>query len=683
MPGKRDRKPDGVFEPGDLIMHRYKVISKLGQGGMGAVYKCFDETAGIEVALKILPPELSHDQDAMEDIKANFQLVHDLHHPNIANCNTLEKDNSNGSYILVMECCYGENLRSWMRRKYQTNGITLNDVIPIAGEIAAALDHAHSRKIMHRDIKPENIMIDHCGTVKILDFGLAAEIHTSYSRISMAFNSVSGTSSYMAPEQWEGRTQNEKTDQYSLAAMIYELLSGHPPFENSDLAILREAVLKSSVLPIGFLPKYANNALIKALSKSPADRFNSCGEFILALKGERTAGKKFNFLLLTILILLAAAAGSAVLFWHKNSSKPVEKSVVVPPVVPPEKKPEASLNEEIIKKTEEREKNSAPAAPKPLPPPVPPVSPKDLPPYTPKSVKAPVKNEPVKKDQVKKAPVIPPPVRKDPVMPPQRKNLLRTPPVVKDPVKNHDLKEFLIHGKIKLEMIKVEPGKFIMSRRENFNCPDEVEHEKILSTPFYIGKFEVTQAQYEAVMGKNHSSPRKADFPVNNVSWRDAMTFCEKLTAILKDKIGENSYFSLPTETQWEYAARGGKKSNNYLFCGGNDLDTVAWYSENAPSNGDEKPDPQKIGQKQHNELGLYDMNGNVWEWCLDNWKEDSSRSTAEFTRRTDDPSGKERLIRGGSIRSEKADCRPGYRLSKEPQERGSHIGFRIILIYR
>ena len=85
MPGKRDRKPDGRFEPGDLIMGRYKVLAELGQGGMGVVYKCFDETAGIEIALKALPPELSHSTEEMEDIKENFQLVHNLHHPNIAN----------------------------------------------------------------------------------------------------------------------------------------------------------------------------------------------------------------------------------------------------------------------------------------------------------------------------------------------------------------------------------------------------------------------------------------------------------------------------------------------------------------------------------------------------------------------------------------------------------------------
>ena len=117
MPGKRARKPDGRFAVGDLIMNRYKVLAELGQGGMGVVYRCLDETAGIEVALKALPPELSHNTLEMEDIKDNFQLVAKLIHQNIAVSKNLERDSSNGNYYLIMECCEGEDLRRWIRRR--------------------------------------------------------------------------------------------------------------------------------------------------------------------------------------------------------------------------------------------------------------------------------------------------------------------------------------------------------------------------------------------------------------------------------------------------------------------------------------------------------------------------------------------------------------------------------------
>ena len=225
IPGKRERKSDGRFATGDLILGRYKVLAELGQGGMGVVYKCFDETAGIEIALKALPPELSHNTLEMEDIKENFQLVHNLHHPNIASSNTLEKDNSNGNYYLIMECVEGEDLRHWIKRKRKDNMLSLETILPIIRQVASALDYAHEQRIIHRDIKPGNIMIDAEEHVKVLDFGLAAQIHTSMTRVSMAYHGTSGTAPYMAPEQWRGQAQGAAADQYALAVMTYEMLA--------------------------------------------------------------------------------------------------------------------------------------------------------------------------------------------------------------------------------------------------------------------------------------------------------------------------------------------------------------------------------------------------------------------------------------------------------------------------
>ena len=255
MPGRRDRKPDGRFQIGDLIKNRYKVLAELGQGGMGVVYKCFDEDAGIQVALKALPPELSHNTLEMEDIKENFQLVHNLHHPNIAAYNNLEKDHTNGNYYLIMECCEGEDLRRWIKRKHWEQDLTVADVLPILKQIAGALDYAHSMKIIHRDIKPGNIMIDAAGNIKVLDFGLAAQIHTSMTRVSMAYHGTSGTGPYMAPEQWRGKRQNASADQYALAVLTYEMLSGNLPFESPDPAVLREVVLNETPDPIDDLPE--------------------------------------------------------------------------------------------------------------------------------------------------------------------------------------------------------------------------------------------------------------------------------------------------------------------------------------------------------------------------------------------------------------------------------------------
>ncbi|MBR2000635.1 MAG: protein kinase, partial [Lentisphaeria bacterium] len=292
MAPRRERKMDGRFAVGDLIMGRYKVLAELGQGGMGVVYKCFDETAGIEVALKALPPELSHNSLEMDDIKDNFQLVHNLHHPNIASSNTLEKNPENGNYYLIMECCEGEDLRRWIKRKRRDNPLTLNDVLPVIRQVADALDYAHAQKIMHRDIKPGNIMIDSAGSVKVLDFGLAAQIHTSMTRVSMAYHGTSGTGPYMAPEQWRGRAQGAAADQYALAVMAYEMLAGRLPFESTDPAVLKQAVLDEMPDEIPDLPSAAQNALKRAMSKEAAERFNSCADFVSAMTGAKVGKAK-------------------------------------------------------------------------------------------------------------------------------------------------------------------------------------------------------------------------------------------------------------------------------------------------------------------------------------------------------------------------------------------------------
>ncbi len=322
MPGRRDRRNDGRFAPGDLILERYKVISELGQGGMGVVYKCFDETAGVEVALKSLPLELAHNTQEMEDIKENFQLVSRLIHQNIAISKTLERDSANGAYYLIMECVEGQDLRQWMRQRRKDGILTLDVVVSVVGQIADALDYAHAEKVIHRDIKPGNVMINAEGKVKILDFGLAAQIHTSMTRVSMAYQGTSGTGSYMAPEQWKGRRQGAAADQYALAVLTYEMLSGDLPFESADMNVLRNAVLLEVPERIPGLSLQTQLALEKGLAKEPSDRFASCGEFVRALVRNNLrdpfAPKRPTLLFSVLAIVAFLVAGSAVILYRQN-----------------------------------------------------------------------------------------------------------------------------------------------------------------------------------------------------------------------------------------------------------------------------------------------------------------------------------------------------------------------------
>ena len=170
---KPDEKRDGrgAFAPGDVVAGRYVVERMLGEGGMGIVYQCLDKVGGVSVAVKCLPPEVSRNADEMEDIRANYRLVADLHHQNIAGARTLELDESTGDYYLVMDLARGTSLKRWMRRHPQA---AMEAKLAILRQVAAALDYAHARKVIHRDVKPENVMVDDEGEVKVLDFGLAA-----------------------------------------------------------------------------------------------------------------------------------------------------------------------------------------------------------------------------------------------------------------------------------------------------------------------------------------------------------------------------------------------------------------------------------------------------------------------------------------------------------------------------
>ena len=227
-------------------------------------------------------------------------------------------------------------------------------------------------------------------------------------------------------------------------------------------------------------------------------------------------------------------------------------------------------------------------------------------------------------------------------------------------------------GDVKLELVKIEAHPFTMSNRNGGSYDNEVPHYAALTKDFYIGKTEVTQAQWKAVMGTTPSNFKGDDLPVECVSWNKAMEFCEKLTSMGKAPKGWK--FSLPTETQWEYAARGGNRVKGYYYSGSSVVSEVAWYDDNSGSR------THPVGQKKPNELGLYDMSGNVSEWCLDDYNDDSSKLTAEFTR-TNERYGPRRSVRGGHWDSGPRNCRSLYRISNEPGNWRYDLGFRVALV--
>lgn len=269
------------FKEGELILRRYKVESVLGRGGMGIVYKCVDIQTDLRVAVKTLPPALSTNAEEMEEIKDNYKLVERLHHPHIADAKNIERDETTGQYFLIMEYVDGINLRQY--RKKNDNAISMEEMVPIARQIAAALDFGHSEQIIHRDIKPSNIMITSQGKVKLLDYGIASQYHESMSRVTQQKYKDSGTGPYMAPEQWTADYQDAKTDQYALAVVVYEMVTGAPPFMNPDPVILGQMVRKEPPRKPESISAQSWGVMQKALAKKRKDRFESCTDFVAAL----------------------------------------------------------------------------------------------------------------------------------------------------------------------------------------------------------------------------------------------------------------------------------------------------------------------------------------------------------------------------------------------------------------
>ena len=222
--------------------------------------------------------------------------------------------------------------------------------------------------------------------------------------------------------------------------------------------------------------------------------------------------------------------------------------------------------------------------------------------------------------------------------------------------------------KLLKEMVYVRGGTFTMGcTSEQDNCDDdEKPSHKVTLSSFNIGKYEVTQSQWEEVMGTNPSDNKGcAECPVEKVSWNDIQEFIRKLQKLTGKR------FRLPTEAEWEFAARGGTRSQGYKYAGSNRLSSVGWYKDNSSKK------THAVGKKDPNELGLYDLSGNVWEWCND-WLGDYDNSPS--TNPKGPSSGATRVLRGGSFISSATNCRVAIRNQDVPLYRYNFMGFRVAL---
>ena len=283
-------------------------------------------------------------------------------------------------------------------------------------------------------------------------------------------------------------------------------------------------------------------------------------------------------------------------------------------------------------------------------------------------------------------------------------------------------KTFTLSDGVELKLIRIPNGRFLMgSPTEEFGREsDERQHWVTLSHDFYLGETEITQGQWKAIMrGKlakqdkkdltNPSYFQSDDRPVEQVSWNDAMQFCEELNKRFSQQLNGKWKFTLPTEAQWEYACRAGTTTSlnngeNMIIIGKNNspnLDGLGWYGGNCGQNfelsngydisgwsekqySDSRGGTHPVRRKRKNDFGLYDMHGNVWEWCLDSCNWNSGVVTDTYSGEQKDPvcsTGSYRVIRGGSWSNYAQDCRSANRYNYDPASRHSGVGFRVALV--
>ena len=327
---------------GKTISH-YKILEKLGEGGMGVVYKAEDTKLKRTVALKFLPPELMRDSGAKERFFIEARAAAALEHQHI--CNIYEIDESEGHIFIAMSCFEGQTLKE----KIDTQPLKINEALKIAIQAAEGLQAAHEKGIVHRDIKSANIMITEKGQTKIMDFGLAKL--KGQTKITKE-GSTMGTAAYMSPEQAQGAEVDHRTDIWSLGVVLYEMITGQLPFKGEYEQAVIYSIINEQPEPLTALrtgvPMELERIVNKTLSKDPSERYQHADDLVVDLKklGKDTkpeitpspgsirihpVKKPYRKFLIPGIFLLIALTALAYFLFFKGPSKPTSSKAALDP----------------------------------------------------------------------------------------------------------------------------------------------------------------------------------------------------------------------------------------------------------------------------------------------------------------------------------------------------------------
>lgn len=657
--------------PGTLLQHgKYSIERVLGQGGFGITYLAENTMLEGKVAIKefffkeycergettsSVTVPTSANREIVERFKQKFikeaRTIFRLSHPNIVRILDVFEENDTAYY--VMEHIDGESLGDLVKRR---GALPEQEALGYIRQAADALSYIHGERMNHLDVKPNNIMLRaKDGRILLIDFGVAKQ-YDSVTYKGTTTTPVGISHGYSPSEQYREngvQTFSPSSDVYALAATLFKLLTGTTPPESLEV---QEDGLSVDELRVHGVSPTVISAIILAM-KSRTERTQSISEFAAQLEGRAP-----SFILeeLTTEVPNAPNAETTVVVnpdadrkaregadrkAHKESERRAREET------------DRKAREETDRKArEEAERRAREEAER----------------------RARVEAERNAQNAHNAAP------SKKPSVASANNNLWKwigigcvgialivAGIIVNSPtesIRATYTANVLTVGDVTYTMVPVEGGTFTMgatNEQDSDAYDDEKPTHEVTLSSFSIGKTEVTQALWESVMDSNPSKLKGANKPVEYVSWYDCQKFIDKLNYIT------GKQFRLPTEAEWEYAARGGQKSQAYLYSGSNSLDDVAWYSDYSNSS------THDVAQKHPNELGLYDMSGNVWEWCSD-WY--ANYSSSAQTNPQGPYSGWDRVIRGGSWGHMARSCRSTGRGIGKLDDRGIFLGLRLVL---
>ncbi|MEZ4599559.1 MAG: SUMF1/EgtB/PvdO family nonheme iron enzyme [Syntrophotaleaceae bacterium] len=697
-----------MLQPG-FQLGRYRIMQKLGAGGMADVFLAEDTTLGRQVALKVLPPELARDPERIARFEKEVRASAALHHPNIVTLFDVGHEGSSPYYTMAL--LPGGDLKQRIRQ-----GLDPKQALTILLSLADALGYAHQQGFVHRDIKPENILFDAQDRPVLTDLGIARALGSG-TRMTKTGMSI-GTPHYMSPEQARGKEVDGRSDLYSLGVVLFEMLTGKVPYDAEDTYAVGLMHISD---PVPELPGHLLNyqgLIDRLLAKSPEGRFADAAELMAAIDRvlggevlERSAprteiiasvsndpparntgegspqrggsnsglawgiGGALAALLLLGGIWLAqrpsgATAPSSTVSASRQDTADQQRQREIDRLLAEARQdlealrlssPEGNNALERYRRVLALDGGNRQAR-------------QGLERIVEKYLE--LCEEAIGQGKFGRAGTYLD--KADSILPgagglsaarqrlaaaerqaeQQRQAALAR--ARQTPRKGQTWTE-PVTG---MEFVWVPGGCFQMGSTDGDS--DEKPVHEVCLDGFWMGKTEVTQGQWGKIMGSNPSRFKNGDnYPVEQVSWNDARDYIRKLGS----RSGKT--FRLPTEAEWEYAARSGGKAEKYA--GGSNLDAVAWYDDN--SGGKTHP----VAQKRSNGLGLYDMSGNVWEWCHD-WFDSSYYRNSPRNNPQGPTSGSDRVYRGGGWRSIAWYCRSAFRGRYEPGLRYGGLGFRLVL---